>query len=341
MTPDELFKEFTNSFQQRKFAAGLLVAFIDFLEALETPSLALSSFDGFLNRFRRQTRTAQGARANTLIVDRGGGRTLSIRPFYNRAERYFRSERKRFDYPSCAPHATQAWTDYLAWLDALVTYSNQELAALRQRVCDFVLTELPSQEFDPSSIPLDPPLFQMVLQGFDLARHKHELSGAAFQGIVFGFLRADNPHLQMEVDKVRTASKRLQRVGDVDGWDGGRLAVSAEVKQYALADEALPQFAPFADAVARRGAIGIVAALGFAGSLRERLEDLGLLPVSPEDMVRILGLWDSVKQRTAVTSLFYYVRHVEKNAVLTARLEKFVETATSEWTQSRLSAGAA
>lgn len=67
MTPDGFFEEFTNSFQQRKFAAGLLVACIDFLEALETPNLALSSFDGFLNRFRRQTRTAQGARANTLI----------------------------------------------------------------------------------------------------------------------------------------------------------------------------------------------------------------------------------------------------------------------------------
>jgi hypothetical protein len=31
-----------------------------------------------------------------------------LRPFYNEAERYFRAEKKRFDYPSCAPHATQA-----------------------------------------------------------------------------------------------------------------------------------------------------------------------------------------------------------------------------------------
>jgi len=46
--------------------------------------------------------------------------------------------------------------------------------------------------------------------------------------MVFGFLRADNPHLQIEIDKVRTGSKRLQRVGDIDGWEGARLAISAE-----------------------------------------------------------------------------------------------------------------
>lgn len=108
MTPDELYSQFCESFVRRKFVAGLLVAFIDFLAELGIPALQISSFDDFLTRFERQKRTAAGLRANTLIVSRGDGRTLSIRPFYNAAERYFRADKKRFDYPSCAPHATQA-----------------------------------------------------------------------------------------------------------------------------------------------------------------------------------------------------------------------------------------
>ena len=189
MTPDELYAEFAATFARRKFIAGLLVAFIDFLTELGVPDLELSSFDDFLARFKRQGRTSAGQRANTLIVKRDEDQTLSIRPFYNAAERYFRAEQKRFGYPSCAPHATQAWADYTRWLDALVTFSAGELVALRERVCQFVLDKLESHEFDPSSVRTEPPLFRLLLEGFDLTKHAGERTGAAFQGVVFGFLR--------------------------------------------------------------------------------------------------------------------------------------------------------
>ena len=335
MTPDELYIDFTSSFQGRKFTAGLLIAFIDFTSSLGTPDLKLLSFHDFLDRFRRQERTAAGARANTLIVDRGGGRTLSIRPFYNKAEHYFRAEHKRFDYPSCAPHATQAWADYVTWLDALVTYSARELEDLRERVCRYVLGELESHEFDPASVAAEPPLFRMLLEGFDLSKHKGEPTGAAFQGIVFGFLRADNPHLQIEIDKVRTGSKRLQRVGDVDGWEGGRLAISAEVKQFVLAAGNAADLEAFGNAAGRRGSLGVVAALGFAEGVREQVKGLGLLPLDMDDMLRTAAFWDPVKQRTAAASLIYYARHVEKNSVLSKRLDSFLDRAAQEWKQMR------
>lgn len=335
MTPDELYADFTSSFQGRKFTAGLLIAFIDFASSLGTPGLKLSSFHDFLARFERQERTAAGTRANTLIVDSGGGRTLSIRPFYNKAEHYFRAEHKRFDYPSCAPHATQAWADYIPWLDALVTCSAEELADLRERVCRYVLGELESHEFDPASAAADPPLFRMVLEEFDFGKHKGEPTGAAFQGIVFGFLRADNPHLQIEIDKVRTGSKRLQRVGDVDGWEGARLAISAEVKQFVLSADNAADLEAFGNAAGRRGALGVVAALGFAQGARERIEGLGLLPLDMDDMLRTVTFWDPVKQRTAVASSIYYARHVEKNSVLSKRIDSFLERAAREWKEMR------
>lgn len=323
MTPEALLSDFQAGFAARRFSAGLLVAFVDFFTELGTPALTLADFDAFLALFPRQVVTNSGKRANTLIVARGEA-TLSLRPFYNGAERFFRAEHKRFDYPSCAPHATQAWADYRGWLDALAGYDTGQLAQVRQAVVDFVLATLKSQAFDPSSVKVDPPLFQMLLEDFELTAQAGEPTGAAFQGVVFGFLRADNPHLQIEIDKVRTGSKRLQRVGDIDGWEGSRLAISAEVKQFELKPDDVPDLEAFANATAQRGAIGVIAALGFRDGVRERLVGMGLRAVDREDMLRIVELWDPLKQRTAVASFVYYARHVEKSSSLGDRVETFL-----------------
>lgn len=333
MTPDEMFTDFENGFSRRKFTAGLLVAFIDFFVSLDTPSKGFKSFADFLQAFPREMRTTAGGSANTLIVRKPDEKTLSIRPFYNAIERYYRAEQKRFDYPSAAPHATQAWVDYGRWLDALVTFAPAELATLRGRINQFVLNALPSQEFDPSSVQIEPPLFQLLLDGFEMAA-KSEPTGAAFQGTVFGFLRADNPHLQIEIDKVRTGAKRLQRIGDVDGWEGERLAISAEVKQYVLKANDISGIESFANAIGRRGALGIIAALGFENETRKNLEALGVVPLDRADMLRIVELWDPVKQRIAVSSLVYYATHIEKNSSLRKRIDEFLSDAAAEWLAS-------
>lgn len=337
MTSDELFREFEAGFPRRKFTAGLLVAFIDFLTKLEVHTYSFSSFGEFLGTFTRQTVTAGGQRANTLIVKKPDGKTLSLRGFYNAAERYYRADHKRFDYPSAAPHATQAWDQYANWLDALVSFPPNELVSLKDRVNQFVLDTLVSQEFDPATIELEPPLFRLILDKFDMTAKRGEPTGASFQGIVFGFLRADNPHLQIEVDKVRVGSKRLQRVGDVDGWEGARLAISAEVKQYSLNVDDTRDLGSFANATGQRGAVGVVAALGFGDGARDAIEALSLIPLDRAGMKRIVELWDPIKQRTAVSSLLYYVRHVEKNSSLISRLDRFVEDARDEWKAARLS----
>ena len=331
MTPDNLFEEFTSGFPARKFSAGLLMAFIDLYTELGIPSSGATNYQGVIDLFPRQTTTSGGKRANTLIVARSDGSTLSLRPFYNAAERFFRAENKRFDYPSCAPHATQAWADYIPWLDALATFDAEQLAALRQRVADYVLAELKSQAFDPASVKTEPPLFRLLLESFDMTapkttQKKREPPGAAFQGIVFGFLRADNPHLQIEIDKVHTGSKRLQRVGDIDGWEGARLAISAEVKQFEIKEEDVPDLEAFANEIGRRGALGLVAALGFRDGVRDLIKNIGVKPLDTDDLLRIVELWDPLKQRTAVASLIYYASHVEKNSTLAGRIEDFFKT---------------
>ncbi|WP_295456348.1 hypothetical protein [uncultured Thiodictyon sp.] len=327
MTPDTLFDEFAMGFPARKFSAGLLLAFIDLYIELGIPGSETGSYDAVIARFPRQTTTSGGKRANTLILKRSDGKVLSLRPFYNAVERLFRAEHKRFDYPSCAPHATQAWPDYIPWLDALAIYSLVDLEELRGRVIDYVLNSLKSQAFDPAAIQIDPPLFRLILEGFDMTARKGEPTGAPYQGIVFGFLRADNPHLQVEIDKVRTGSKRLQRVGDIDAWEGARLAISAEVKQYELKPEDVPDLEGFGNEVGRRGTLGLVVSLGFREGVRELIGAIGLKPLDLDDLLRIVELWDPVKQRTAVSSLVYYARHVEKNSSLSERIDVFLKAA--------------
>lgn len=335
MTPDELFQEFEAGFQGRKFTAGLLVAFIDFLTELEVPSMGLADYNALIAAFPRKLVTSAGKRANTLIIEKPDGKTTSLRGFYNAAERYYRAEQKRFDYPSAAPHATQAWQDYISWLDALVTFDAMQLATLKGRVNQFVLDTLKSQEFDPAAIEIEPPLFKLLLDGFEMTAHKGEPTGASFQGLVFGFLRADNPHLQIEIEKVRTGSKRLQRIGDVDGWEGGRLAISAEVKQFVLKIGNVPDLESFANATGRRGALGVIAALGFEENVRETLDAMGLISLDTVDLLRIVELWDPIKQRTAVSSFIYYAQHVEKNSSLTERIDVFLARAAEEWQDAR------
>ena len=336
VTPDDLFTDFQNGFASRKFSAGLLVALIDLIVDLGVPGTGLLSFNDLTTQFPRKTKTSSGKHVNTLTLEKPDGQTVSLRGFYNAAETFYRADHKRFDYPSAAPHATQAWSDYIHWLDALVTYSDDQLAELKGRVNQFVLDTLASQEFDPNSVEVEPPLFRLLLESFDMTAQKGELTGASFQGIVFGFLRADNPHLQIEIEKVRTGSKRLQRVGDVDAWEGGRLAISAEVKQYEIAASDLPNLASFANETGRRGALGILAALKFQAGARDAIEAAGLIPLDRLDMLKIVELWDPVKQRTAVTSFTYYAQHVEKNASLKERLSAFLLTAADSWRAERL-----
>jgi hypothetical protein len=84
MTPVGLYEDFEAGFPKRKFSAGLLVAFIDFLNELGAPGQKFKSLDDFLATYARRQTTAAGHHANTLIVDRGReAGTLSLRPFYN------------------------------------------------------------------------------------------------------------------------------------------------------------------------------------------------------------------------------------------------------------------
>lgn len=339
LTPDEILQYIDKNFttgRKRKFLPGLLIAFIEFLRALGATGGKYTSLDEFYKDFPEATERAGGGGVNTFTVKikvthpttkKVRETTASIRPHYNAIADWFRSNQKRFDYPSSAPHATQAWVDYKDWIEAILSYDDATLDALVARTKLYVLEHLPAQDIDPDTVRREPPVFLLFLQDFDLAKQAGETSGAAYQGTVFGYIRADAPHLQVEVGKVRTGSKREKRVGDIDARDGDSLVLSAEVKQFVLATKDLPDLAEFSQLIAKHKALGLVVALDFESGVAEELEKMGLAPIAKSDLIERVRIWDPLKQRIAMNAVLYYVGFREQNSALYERIKTFLEAA--------------
>jgi hypothetical protein len=173
--------------------------------------------------------------------------------------------------------------------------------------------------------------FRKLLEEFDFGvTHGGEPTGAAFQGVAFGFVRAENPHLQVEVNKVRAGSKRLHGVGDVDAWDGKRLAATVEVKHVVVRIKDVHKLEAFIQQANTRDAIGIVIGKSFADEAKAELEGRGIRCLSREDLIRLVDLWDSAKQKIAMESFRYYAARVEKSAALAARIEAFLSQQTAD-----------
>jgi hypothetical protein len=326
MTPDDILAEMRAAFaartRPRRYVAGLLISFADFLRELGTPATGLTSM---ADLFRTYPQITEGV--STLTVRLPDGTQKTIRPAYERAHRYFIFEHKRLDYPRAQPYATGKWADYRGWLDAMVGFTEAELERVADETRAFVLGELHPHVFDPGTVRTEPPIFHMLLSDFGLGnanRAVGETTGAAFQAAVFGFIRADAPHLQVEARKVRTGSARQAGIGDIDAWEGDQLVVSAEVKGFIVDPSIAEDLDFFGSEVRQRGALGMLVAEDFRDGTRDAVEVLGVRALSRRDMANIVSLWDPLKQRAALNAFQWVVIHREQNRPLIQRVEGFL-----------------
>lgn len=107
--------------------------------------------------------------------------------------------------------------------------------------------------------------------------------------------------------------------------DEETLVLSAEVKQFVLRGNDLSDLAEFGNLIAQHQALGLVVALGFEDGATEGISELGLHPVSRQDLIERVRLWDPLKQRIAINALLYYSGFREQSSALTKRIRKFVE----------------
>jgi hypothetical protein len=76
--------------------------------------------------------------------------------------------------------------------------------------------------------------------------------------------------------------------------------------------------------VQQRAALGLVTAEDFSGTSKAKIEDLGLQALSLEDLLRIVRLWDPVKQRAALNAFQWVVTHIEQSTGLMDRVDEFL-----------------
>jgi hypothetical protein len=210
----------------------------------------------------------------------------------------------------------------LRWIDALLQLSPKQAANVEKQAIEFVLATLPSHELDASTLTPIRRRFSRLLQQFDMTAQKGEPRGGAFQGVVYAYIRADSPHLHLDVAKAGAGSRRLNRVGDVDGWQGERLILSVEVKHVRIANA--DEVADFANQVGHRNALGLVVGESFEESARQLIEDSGLRAIDRDELIARVDIWDPIKQDAAVDAFSYYVCHIEKCMPLINRLHNFL-----------------
>lgn len=324
MTPEEILDDMrmqiTREKRPRVFAGGLLPAFCDFLLDLEHPENGYANWDSFVTEFPLITE-----KTNTLTV-LADGKNKTIRPHYNKVADYFVVTHERPDYPSAAPHATGQWRDYMHWLESLVTFSPETLRNTSEAARNFVLEILPRYTFDPAEISRSTRFFELLIENFPWNdRATSERTGAAFQALVFGYIRANSPHLQVETRKVRVGGSRVDGVGDVDAWEGRQLVSTAEVKHFTFTREKVTDITSFIRKSRERNAHGMLVALDFGEGAVELLSDEGVRAVSKTDILREVKNWDPRKQDIALKAFEYAIARIEKSAGLVERFDRFIE----------------
>lgn len=247
---------------------------------------------------------------------------VGLRGLYNEFSNFARGPRlSRPGYPSSPGHTTSSWRFNEADLKAIFAMTQGERRAVAESAWELLL-KLPrwKRRLPPRTVS-DP--FAQVLRDFDRHAHRGEMGGAALQGLVYGYMAADAPTVQFRTASARTGGKRARLVGDIDGYDGPDLALTAEVKDRDLRDaEEITDFysnlGPWPDAIA------FVACRSASPEFREEVEDLGIGVYTLDQLIDQVELWIVPKQLAAIRHAMGYFDSIEKKPDLGDRFQVFL-----------------
>lgn len=247
---------------------------------------------------------------------------VGLRGLYNDFSNFARGPRlSRSGYPSSPGHTTSRWRFNEADLKVIFAMTRSERRAVAESAWELLL-KLPRWERRlPPRAVRDP--FAQVLRDFDRHAHRGEVGGAALQGLVYGYMAADAPTVQFRTASARTGGKRARLVGDIDGYDGPDLALTAEVKDRDLQDaEEITDFysnlGPWPDAIA------FVACRSASAEFKEAVEDLRIGVYTLDQLIDQVELWIVPKQLAAIRHAMGYFDSIEKKPDLGDRFQAFL-----------------
>lgn len=319
---EEVLTSFQSQRNTRNFLPGLVLAMLALVEqVLEREGIA-SNNDG-VAAYDRQKLDARGRHVNTLNVVLGDGYTVRLRPLYTRVQHVIVHELRRYDYPNMPGHATQAWRQHQDLLDGLFAMTPNERRAVLDEAWAAV-TAL--HKFVRRTVAAATPRpFALILEAFPNTQ-RGEPAGAVLQGLAFANYRADSPNVTIETGKVGAGSRRVGRVGDIDGWAGPELVLSIEVKDEDLSDangDTLDGF--IANLAEWPDATAIVLARSATAEMIEELAQQSVSVLTRERMLDAVVRWDLNKQRLAAREFHYYLARVQRTSALVLRFEEFVD----------------
>jgi hypothetical protein len=303
---------------RRNFLLGVLMAYVAVSEDL-LGQIDADHLDDALAKYEPLEESG-GRRLNTLTLQPNDD-VISLRTYYNLAERVIRHDLHRLGYPNSAPHATQAWTQHREEFGLIAAMSPGERALLM----DWLWAEaLSLQEMGGhSDAPREIRPFEIILAEFP-GGQKGEPGGAVLQGLAYAYYRADSPNVTLRIYKVGSGSSRVGAAGDVDGWIGDDLALSVEVKDLDITDDNLSQFDQFTKQLERwPNCTAVALARSFTGEASEWLLERNILPLDRERMASNVSYWDVPKQRIAVREFLYFLAVVQSHARLLNRFKDF------------------
>lgn len=307
----------------RAFITGLAFAFLGVVENLARQLPPTTDTSDALSEFPPQETDASGRRRNSLYIV-GPASNISLRKYYNLFEPVVWDALHRYDYPNCAPHATQAWPQHRDLLDAILGASAGARLAFARGLWERVIA-LPEFAGRKGLVACPRP-FTTVLSEFPNTQ-QGEPAGAVLQGLAFAYYRADAPNVTLETGKAQAGSARTGRVGDVDGWSGGELVLSIEVKDVDITVTSVAGVGAWLSNLERwPNATPIVLARSFDDGAAEWLEERNVLMLDRSRMAGNVALWDLKKQEMAIREMSYFLTRVQRNSALLSRFVEFCRT---------------
>jgi hypothetical protein len=309
-----------------KMLIGLYICFVALAEQVFEID-GRESVDNVLEEFETtRDRAEEGRTVATLTIyvrdSEDAERQVGLRALYSDFSNVARGPRLgRSGYPSSPGHTTSRWRYNEGDLKAIFAMSQGERKALAESGWELLL-KLPRWErrLPPRDVR-DP--FAQVLRDFDRHAHKGEVGGAALQGLVYGFMAADAPTVQFRTASARTGGKRANLVGDIDGYDGPDLALTAEVKDRDLQDadditDFYSNLGPWPDAIA------FVVCRVATPQFKEEVELLRIGVYTLDQLVDQVELWIVPKQLAAIRHAMGYFDSIERKPDLGDRFEAFL-----------------
>lgn len=285
--------------------------------------LGTGSFEDVFDKLEREDLDPNGQPVNTLnfVVQTGGRNHLvRLRGKYNLALSLILTRMRRNGHPSNPGHATQSWPAYRPLIELIWAMAPVDRRALVTWTWQNGVLPLDETKIVAAvERPVRP--FELVLAQLPTASSR---PGSVWQGVCFGYLRADSPNLQLESSKAQTGSRRSALLGDVDGFVGDRVALAAECKDMTLGEGWRDELTEFLAQVNKvPGTLALVMCTDITDDARDEITASGLIVLTRQAMRQTAAVWDEPKQWTALQGLFYYLRRMQKSEQILAQVRQW------------------